>query len=76
MENVLAKIAPELRAMRAREGLTQKQLAKLLAVDQSMISKWENGLGTMTITQLSRYCSVFGVGLDDLASAAGLVQQA
>ena len=40
--------------------ITQEQLAKFLSVDQSMITKLENGTRSFSITMVDKICSLFG----------------
>lgn len=37
------KIGARIRSARERKGLTQSRLAKLLAINQSVVSQWERG---------------------------------
>lgn len=40
--------------------ITQDQLAQFLSVDQSMITKLENGTRSFSITMVDKICSLFG----------------
>jgi len=42
----------KLKTLRKRKGLSQKQLAEALGVDQSSISKYERGTRTPSVTSL------------------------
>ncbi len=52
--------------LRAKAGLTQKELAEKLFVSNKTVSKWERGAGYPEITQLLRLAKVFGVTVENL----------
>lgn len=58
-----------LRNARVEAGLNQRELAKRLAVGQSVISKCESGERQLNIVELRDWC-VKGLGLDWLAFLA------
>ena len=49
--------------MRKNRGLTQEELAQVLYVSRTAISKWESGRGYLSIDSLKE---IFGVTIDDL----------
>ena len=49
-----------LKYLRKESKITQEQLAKFLSVDQSMITKLENGTRSFSITMVDKICSLFG----------------
>ena len=49
-----------LKQLRKESKITQEQLAKYLDVDQSMITKLENGTRSLNITLIEKICSLFG----------------
>lgn len=49
-----------IRAIRVREGMTQKELAEAFGTDQSRISNMENGKSQITVDKLSEYCKRAG----------------
>ena len=49
-----------LKALRKESRLTQEQLAKYLDVDQTLITKFENGSRAINVTLLDKLCSLFG----------------
>lgn len=49
-----------LKELRKESKITQEQLAKYLEVDQSMITKLENGTRSMNITLVEKICNLFG----------------
>lgn len=50
----------KLQQLRSYSGLTQKQLAQYLGVDQSLIAKYENGTRTMSLGIIEKICNLFG----------------
>ena len=55
-----------LKKLRKDSKLTQDQLAKYLNVDQSMITKLENGTRALSVTLIDKICSLFGCSEDYL----------
>ena len=55
-----------LRQAREKANLTQKQVAKLLGVTQSFISKVESGQYRIDVIQLSRFAKLYRKGLSFL----------
>lgn len=49
-----------LKGLRKESKITQEQLAKYLGVDQSMITKLENGTRSLNVTLIEKICSLFG----------------
>lgn len=56
----------KIKAMRKKRGLTQKQLAELLEVKQSNISRWESGVYLPNATTLKKLAEVLNCQIDDL----------
>ena len=52
--------------MRKNRGLTQEELAQVLYVSRTAISKWESGRGYPSIDSLKEISNYFGVTIDDL----------
>lgn len=52
--------------MRKNRGLTQEELAQVLYVSRTAISKWESGRGYLSIDSLKEISNYFGVTIDDL----------
>lgn len=52
--------------LRKDKGLTQKQLADLLFISQSAVSKWEKGISSPDIYMLKRLSEVFQVEVSEL----------
>ena len=59
----------KLQELRKSKGMTQEELAEVLYVSRTAISKWESGRGTPSIESLKQISAVFSVSIDDLLSA-------
>ena len=55
-----------IKKMRINRGLTQKQLAELLGVKQSHISRWEAGTYQPNATTLKKMADAMNCYIDDL----------
>ena len=63
----LARIlSTRLRELRARQGLTQEQVAQALQVHESAVSRWENGSRFPTGEDLLGLSQLFRVSIDTL----------
>ena len=51
---------------RRNSGLSQQQLADLLGMNRSSISKYENDIGLPHAKTLQKICEIFGVTIDSL----------
>ena len=58
----------KLQELRKQKGLTQEELAELLYVSRTAISKWESGRGFPNIESLRAISKYFSVSLDELLS--------
>jgi len=56
------EIGRRLKEVREAEGMTQKDVAKLLGVSFQQVQKYENGKNRMSVSSLVRFC--WGAGLD------------
>ena len=63
----------KLQELRKRKGLTQEELAQLLFVSRTAISKWESGRGFPNIESLKAISGFFSVSLDELLSEEELL---
>ena len=54
------------KAARKNSGLSQQQLADMLGMNRSSISKYENGIGLPLANTLQRICEIFGVSIDSM----------
>lgn len=59
-------ISLRLKELRKNSNLTQEQMAKYLDVDQSLITKIENGTRVLSVTMIDKLCSLFGCTEDYL----------
>ena len=58
----------KLQKLRTQKGLTQDELAKMLFVSRTAISKWDSGRGYPNIESLKNISKIFSVSLDELLS--------
>lgn len=63
----------KLQELRKNRGLTQEELAEVLYVSRTAISKWESGRGMPNIESLKAISKFFKVSLDDLLSGEELL---
>ncbi len=69
----MAEFHEKLQELRKQRGLTQEELAELLFVSRTAISKWESGRGFPSIESLKAISACFSVSLDDLLSGDELL---
>lgn len=70
---ILMEFHEKLQELRKQRGLTQEELAGLLFVSRTAISKWESGRGYPSIDSLKAIAGYFCVSLDDLLSSDAIV---
>lgn len=58
----------KLQALRKQRGLTQEELAQMLYVSRTAVSKWESGRGYPNIDSLKAIAAHFSVTVDELLS--------
>ena len=63
----------KLQELRKNKGLTQEELAELLYVSRTAISKWESGRGYPNIDSLKEIAKFFQVSIDVLLSGERLI---
>ena len=63
----------KLQELRKQKGLTQEELAEVLFVSRTAISKWESGRGYPNIDSLKAISKFFGVTIDKLLSGDELL---
>lgn len=63
---MIAKLAQRLKQLRLEKDLRQDQLAKLVHVEKSSISMYENDVRQPSYEVLIRYAEVFNVSVDYL----------
>lgn len=66
----------KLQKLRSEKNLTQEELAEMLFVSRTAISKWESGRGLPNIDSLKAISKVFSVSIDELLSGEELIQAA
>lgn len=59
----------KLQELRKNKGLTQEELAEVLYVSRTAISKWESGRGYPSIDSLKEIAKYFSVTIDELLSS-------
>ena len=63
----------KLQELRKSRGLTQEELAEVLYVSRTAISKWESGRGYPNIDSLKEIAAYFSVTIDELLSGEKLL---
>ena len=63
----------KLQELRKQKGLTQEELAEVLFVSRSAVSKWESNRGYPNIESLKAIAKFFGVTVDTLLSGEELL---
>ena len=63
----------KLQELRKQKELTQDELAKLLFVSRTAISKWESGRGYPNIDSLKAISKIFSISIDELLSSDELL---
>lgn len=67
------EFSEKLQELRKSRGLTQEELAEVLYVSRTAVSKWESGRGMPGIESLKAVSKFFAVSLDDLLSSEELL---
>lgn len=70
---VTIEFSEKLQKLRKQKNLTQEELADLLFVSRTAISKWESGRGYPSIDSLKTISAFFGVTIDELLSSKELL---
>lgn len=63
----------KLQNLRKSKGLTQEELAEILFVSRTAVSKWESGRGYPSIDSLKDIAKYFSVSIDDLLSGENIL---
>lgn len=63
----------KLQLLRKQKGLTQEELAEILFVSRTAVSKWESGRGYPNIDSLKAISKFFGITIDELLSGDELL---
>ena len=66
------RLGTYLRGLRTGRGWTQSQVAEKVEVDAVTIRRWELGMFSPSLKNTERLALIYGVGVDDLMSAARL----
>ena len=66
----------KLQELRKSRGLTQEELAEVLYVSRTAISKWESGRGYPSIDSLKEISNYFSVTIDELLSSEKILSLA
>jgi transcriptional regulator with XRE-family HTH domain len=69
MKDDLKEIGSRVRLQRKERGLSQAELARVLDVDETAISKIENGKRGLAAAELAQLCERFEMRSDDLLFA-------
>ena len=56
----------KIRELREKRGMSQKELADALGLDQSAVAQWETGRTEPTIFNLRRLADLLGISPGDL----------
>jgi len=54
----------KIKELRKENGLTQKQLAKLVNKSETGLASWEQGLSEPSVSDIILLCTIFGVSAD------------
>ena len=63
----------KLQELRKNKGLTQEELAEVLFVSRTAVSKWESGRGYPSIDSLKEIANFFSVTIDELLSGEKII---
>ena len=67
------EFSEKLQTLRKQKNLTQEELAEILFVSRTAISKWESGRGYPNIDSLKAIAKFFGISIDQLLSGEELL---
>lgn len=70
---IIMEFHEKLQELRKQKGLTQEELAEVLFVSRTAISKWESGRGYPNIDSLKAIAGFFKVTIDELLSGDELL---
>jgi len=63
-----ARIANNIKALLGAYGMTNRELANALAIGESSVGKWVNGVNGPAIGMLQKIADYFKVSIDDLVT--------
>lgn len=64
----IEKIGAFIRKLRTDKGLSQYELADMIPIDRSVVSKWERGEASPPTDKIKILCDIFNISLDELIS--------
>ena len=70
------ELSEKLQELRRKKGLTQEELAEILYVSRTAVSKWESGRGIPNLESLKAISKYFSVSIDELLSGEELLAAA
>lgn len=66
----------KIQTLRKERGLTQEELANMLFVSRTAVSKWETGRGIPSMDSLQMIAKLFNISIDSLLSADEIIMVA
>lgn len=73
---IIMELGEKLQELRRKRGLTQEELAEILYVSRTAVSKWESGRGIPNIESLKAISKYFSVSIDELLSGEEILAAA
>ena len=70
---ITIEFGEKLQTLRKQKNLTQEELAEILFVSRTAISKWESGRGYPNIDSLKAIAKFFSISIDELLSGEELL---
>lgn len=64
MKNLI--LSRELKALRVKNGFTQKDIAEILGISETSYNKRENGSLEFTISEIKKLKNIFNLSNDDI----------
>lgn len=64
----------QLKALRKRKGINQRELSEALSISRSSLANWETGRTSPDLTMLVRLADYFGVSVDFLLARKGATE--
>lgn len=59
------KVEERLRLIRENNGLTQEEVGRIIGVKREMVSYYENGIRSISVTNLQKFLSFLGISMKD-----------
>ncbi len=75
MAGVDEVVGGNIKRLRKEHGFTQEHIAQFLGIDQTLVSKVENGQRSIGVSALEALCDLFFCSLDDLIGESASVSQ-